>query len=227
MKNQLRDLIAISQFYGKKPEYVIAGGGNTSWKNDRFLYIKASGVSLADIDENGFCVLDRAKLAHLPDMHLSPDPITREDQVKNALLNSRVNPDSELRPSVETSLHNLFNYAFVVHTHPTLVNGLMCSRNAEATTAGLFGDKALYIPCSDPGFVLFTIIREKILKYRLESGTDPQLVFIQNHGIFVAARSIREISDLYSAVENAIMTKIKAVLQMFLRCLPKYCLPCG
>lgn len=209
MEQPIKDLIAISRYYGENPAYVIAGGGNTSWKDERFLYIKASGVSLAGIDENGFCVLDRARLAKLPEMELSSDPVIREEQVKNALLGSRVNPESGLRPSVETSLHDLFSYAYVVHTHPALVNGLMCSRDAEAMTRQLFGDQALYIPYSDPGFVLFTMIREKIMEYRLKSGTDPRLVFIQNHGIFVAAQSVEEIGELYSMVENKINQHIQ------------------
>jgi NAD(P)-dependent dehydrogenase (short-subunit alcohol dehydrogenase family)/rhamnose utilization protein RhaD (predicted bifunctional aldolase and dehydrogenase) len=209
MEKQLKDLIAISQFYGKNPQYVIAGGGNTSWKSDKKLYIKASGISLADIEENGFCILDREKLSRLSDMPFSADPVVREEQVKNGLMDCRVNPGSGLRPSVETSLHDLFNFAFVVHTHPTLVNGLLCSMEAEAGVSRLFGTKALYIPYSDPGFILFTMIRKKILEFRDEHGTDPQMVFIQNHGIFVAANTIEEIKEIYSAVEIKLLGCLK------------------
>jgi NAD(P)-dependent dehydrogenase (short-subunit alcohol dehydrogenase family)/rhamnose utilization protein RhaD (predicted bifunctional aldolase and dehydrogenase) len=204
MERALKDLITVSQFFGRKKEYVIAGGGNTSWKNREHLHIKASGVSLSTIDENGFCILDRQKLAAMQGMSLSTDPVQREEQVKNALMNSRVNPESGLRPSVETSLHDLFDYAFVVHTHPTLANGLLCSLESEAGIERLFGNKALYIPYSDPGFVLFTIIREKILKFREQNGTDPQLVFIQNHGVFVAAGTIEEICQIYADIDSGI-----------------------
>jgi NAD(P)-dependent dehydrogenase (short-subunit alcohol dehydrogenase family)/rhamnose utilization protein RhaD (predicted bifunctional aldolase and dehydrogenase) len=200
MKNSVQELVEISKFYGKQKEYVIAGGGNTSWKDDKHLYIKASGVSLATIDENGFCILDREKLDQITMMDFSADPVIREEEVKNALLNSRINPESGLRPSVETSLHNLFAYSFVVHTHPTLVNALMCSQNAEVKTKELFGNNALYIPYSDPGFILFKIIREKIFEYHQQEGNDPQVVFIQNHGVFVAANSVDEIQGLYSGI---------------------------
>jgi NAD(P)-dependent dehydrogenase (short-subunit alcohol dehydrogenase family)/rhamnose utilization protein RhaD (predicted bifunctional aldolase and dehydrogenase) len=208
MTESIRELVEISRFYGKQTAYVIAGGGNTSWKDERHLYIKASGISLSTIGENGFCVLSRDLLEKIPDMEFSSDPVVREDQVKNALLNSRVNPESGLRPSVETSLHNLFEYNFVVHTHPTLVNALMCSNLAEEKTKELFGTKALYIPYSDPGFVLFTIIREKILEYRQLEGHDPQVVFIQNHGVFVAANTVDEIIGLYSGIETGISSLI-------------------
>jgi NAD(P)-dependent dehydrogenase (short-subunit alcohol dehydrogenase family)/rhamnose utilization protein RhaD (predicted bifunctional aldolase and dehydrogenase) len=211
MENKIKELIFISRYYGKNPHYVIAGGGNTSWKSDRELYIKASGVSLADIDENGLCVLDRVILSRLPEMSLSTDPVIREEQVKNGLLECRINPSTGLRPSVETSLHDLFGYAFVVHTHPTLVNGLLCSMEAEAGVSKLFGLKALYIPYSDPGFVLFTIIRKKILEFRGIYGTDPQMVFIQNHGIFVAADTIEEIKEIYSAVEKTLLNAMTPI----------------
>jgi len=204
MNNRIDELVQISQYYGLRKDYVIAGGGNTSWKDDNFLYIKASGISLSTITENGFCILDRARLNAISSMVFSDNSAVREEQVKNALMASRVNPDSSLRPSVETSLHNLFEYAFVVHTHPTLVNALMCSNDAARLTKKLFGDKALFIPYSDPGFVLFTIIKEMILEYRTQNGHDPQVVFIQNHGVFVAAHSTDEIQVLYKGIESAI-----------------------
>ena len=58
----LKELVDISNKYGKKHEFVIAGGGNTSYKDDKNLYIKGSGVSLANIDEDGFVRMEREKL---------------------------------------------------------------------------------------------------------------------------------------------------------------------
>lgn len=211
MQQEIKDLIEVSQYYGQKKEYVIAGGGNTSFKNEEHLWIKASGINLGDIHENGFCVLDRKKLYDIPNQQFSEDPVQREDEVKNALLNARVDPATGLRPSVETSLHNLFNYSFVVHTHSTLVNGLMCSNKAEEKTMEVFGEKVLFIPYSDPGYILFTIIAEKISKYNEEFGHDPQIVLIQNHGIFVAANSVDEIKGIYAGVE----TKLKSSFEKF------------
>ncbi len=211
MEEQIRELIAVSRHYGSKREYVIAGGGNTSWKSSDRLTIKASGTSLATIGEEGFCVLDRAKLAEIAGMKFSRDPVEREEQVKNALLSSRVNPESGLRPSVETSLHDLFSYAFVVHTHPTLANGLLCGQEAGERVKQLFGDDALYIPYGDPGFILFTLIRDEILRYRKVKGRDPQLVMIQNHGVFAAADTIAEIHRIYDELEM-VLTRTIGVL---------------
>ena len=93
------------------------------------------------------------------------------------------------RPSVETSMHNAIDYAFVIHLHPTAVNGLMCANNVESDLRRLFGDKALYIPYTDPGYVLFKLVEESIVAYRTAHGAEPQVIWLQNHGIFVAANT--------------------------------------
>ncbi len=192
MKPEIKELIDVSRWYGQKKEYVIAGGGNTSFKDDKHLWIKASGINLGNIEENGFCVLDRAKLNDIPNQQFSNNSATREEQVKNALLNARIDPASGLRPSVETSLHNLFSYHFVVHTHMTLVNGLMCSNLAEQKSLEIFGAEALYVPYSDPGYILFKIIAEKIAEYNVKFNRDPKVVLIQTTG-FCCADTVEEI----------------------------------
>ena len=211
MNPEIKDLIEVSRYYGQDKAYVIAGGGNTSFKNEKYLWIKASGINLGNIDENGFCILDRAKLNEIPSQQFSSDPVRREEEVKNALMSSRIDPDSGLRPSVETSLHNLFSYKYVVHTHSTLVNGLMCSHRAEQKSKEIFGGEVLFVPYSDPGYILFKIIAEKIAEYNQKFNRDPQIVFIQNHGIFVASDTTDEIKGIYAGVE----TRLKSTFETF------------
>ena len=79
MNQEVKELIEVSRWYGQKKEYVIAGGGNTSFKNDKHLWIKASGINLGDIDENGFCVLDRKKLNDIPKQKFSDDSATHKE----------------------------------------------------------------------------------------------------------------------------------------------------
>ena len=205
MNTGVKQLIEVSQYYGQKKEYVIAGGGNTSFKDEKQLWIKASGVNLGDITEKGFCVLDRKKLAEIPNQKFSTDSDKREEEVKNALLNSRIDPDSGLRPSVETSLHNLFESSFVVHTHSTLVNGLMCSNKVAEKTLEIFGEEVLYIPYTDPGYILFIAVEKEIKKYKEKYHADPKVVLLQNHGIFVAANSIEEIKTIYANVKATLI----------------------
>ncbi len=195
---EIQDLISISQFYGKDNRFVIAGGGNTSYKNDEKIWVKASGSSLATITEDGFAVLDRSLLNPMSEKIYSSDPAVREEQVKNDLAAATITKGR--RPSVETSMHNAINYAYVVHLHPTLVNGLMCAQNAESELKNLFGEKVLYIEYTDPGYILFKKVDDKIRKYRAKFNEEPQVIWLQNHGIFVAANSIDEIKSIYSGI---------------------------
>jgi len=194
----LSDLVSISQFYGRDSRFVIAGGGNTSYKNAEKLWVKASGSSLATITEDGFAVLDRAKLNLMSDKVYSANAAEREEQVKNDLADATISKGK--RPSVETSMHNVIDYAFVVHMHPTLVNGLMCANNVESDLKKLFGNKALYIEYTDPGYVLFKKVADAIVAYRTANNEEPQIIWLQNHGIFVAANDIEEVKVLYDKI---------------------------
>lgn len=198
MENDIRELIEISRFYGQQKQYVIAGGGNTSFKNNDRIWVKASGSSLATITEDGFAMLDRAKLQEISVKTYSSDPFLRESQVKDDLTEANLTRDR--RPSVETSLHDLLKARFVVHLHPTLVNGLMCGNKAEELTSRLFGEKALYIPYIDPGYILFKEVERLVMKYRSEKGSEPEIIMLQNHGIFVGAETIARIREVYSEV---------------------------
>ena len=193
--NELKQLVKISQFYGSDSRYVIAGGGNTSYKNADTLWVKASGHALATITEDGFAVLDRKKLNVISEKQYSSDTATREEEVKNDLAAACITKDR--RPSVETSLHNALSASFIVHLHPTFVNGLMCSQQAEEMTHKLFGDEALYIPYIDPGYILFKEVESQIREYTKKHGHEPSIILLQNHGIFVGAESTEKIQAIY------------------------------
>ena len=45
----LSTLVKMSNTYGSNPAYVLAGGGNTSVKDETTLYVKGSGTQLATI----------------------------------------------------------------------------------------------------------------------------------------------------------------------------------
>jgi len=200
MDKHLKQLIEISRFYGSDKDYVIAGGGNTSYKDEKKIWVKASGICLANISIDEFVVLNREKLRALSGKSFSDDPQQREVQVKEDLNSCLVDPAGKKRPSVETSLHELIRYKFVIHTHPTLANALLCSRKAKSMTQELFGDKVLFIPYKDPGYTLFKQVEEKVLSYRKQYDEDPKIIFLQNHGIIVSSNSIREIKTIHKEI---------------------------
>jgi rhamnose utilization protein RhaD (predicted bifunctional aldolase and dehydrogenase)/NAD(P)-dependent dehydrogenase (short-subunit alcohol dehydrogenase family) len=209
MRPELEELLRISDLYGRQKEYVIAGGGNTSYKNETTIWIKASGSPLAGLTEDGLVEMNREKLKIVASREYSEEPVLREEQVKNDLYAAIVDPSKGKRPSVETSLHELIGYRYVVHLHPTLVNGLLCSRNAKTLTQKLFGDAVLFVPYTDPGYILFSKLRAEVNTYREKNGSDPKVIFLENHGVFVSADTGEEIEATYSEIFSKVASVIE------------------
>ena len=214
MKLEINELIRISKYYGTNKEYVIAGGGNTSFKDEQTIWIKASGQSLAELTEEGLVALSREKLHVISSNIYSDDPATREEQVKADMFRSILDPGKNKRPSVETSLHEIIQYKFIVHLHPTLINGLLCSRNAKNLTLKLFGESVLFVPYTDPGYTLFKKLESEIISYREKFSHDPQIIFLENHGSFVGADTTEEIRKIYSNIIQKIEEQIPPISEI-------------
>ncbi len=191
----LRELIELSRFYGRREEFVIAGGGNTSYKDEADLFIKASGTSLAELSEAGMVRMRRDRLKAIWSRSYDRNPDKREAQALSDLLEARVEGETK-RPSVETLLHDLLRQPYVVHTHPSLVNGLTCGRRGEKIAAELFPERMLWIPVVNPGYILARTVKEAIER-NLTHGAYPSILFLQNHGVFVAADSPEEVRAIY------------------------------
>ena len=127
---------------------------------------------------------------------------------------SILDPGKNKRPSVETSLHEIIQYKFVVHLHPTLINGILCSRNAKSLTQKLFGDSVLFVPYTDPGYTLFKKLESDILLYRDKFSNDPQIIFLENHGSFVGADTTEEIRKIYSDIISKIEEQIPPISEI-------------
>ena len=56
----LQTITELSRKYGSDKNFVLAGGGNTSFKDENYLYVKPSGVSLAAITEKDFVKMERS-----------------------------------------------------------------------------------------------------------------------------------------------------------------------
>jgi rhamnose utilization protein RhaD (predicted bifunctional aldolase and dehydrogenase) len=208
MDHDIQDLIRVSRLFGSDPSFVIAGGGNTSYKNEEKIWIKASGISLATIDETGFVSLSREKLKLISTKKYSQDALLRESEVKADLHEAIVAPKN-LRPSVETSLHELISYRYVVHTHPTKVNGVMCSLRAKEACQEMFGEDVLFVPYTDPGYILFKKVAEGISQFSAVHGIEPRIIFLENHGVFVGADTTEEIESIYAGIMSAIEARLR------------------
>ncbi len=203
-------LVALSRYYGTDPEFVIAGGGNTSYKTDDRLFVKASGVALADIDADGFVELDRQSLIDFLDTFDKNEPDeVRENRFREAILAARVNPEKGQRPSVEAALHNLLPGRFTVHTHPTWINMVLCCENGESLAHELFGDDILWLPFTTPGITLADTLRRKLDSYTATTGLPwPSAVVMGNHGIIVSGDSIEKVRAVTDRLTEAVHVKL-------------------
>ncbi|GHV04657.1 short-chain dehydrogenase [Spirochaetia bacterium] len=209
----LQELVDISRYYGSNPEYVIAGGGNTSFKDGATLFVKGSGTSLGDIGAEGFVRMDRAKLAHIWEKQYPKDADEREaavlaDMMAAKLPGEEYRTKSPQRPSVETLLHDILPFAYVVHTHPALVNGLTCSQDGEGAAKALFGEGCIWIPITNPGYILSLVVKQALDTYLARNGKPADIIFLQNHGVFVGADSVEGIRAIYAKILSVLEKKI-------------------
>ena len=206
-KNMLETLVELSNKYGKQHEYVLAGGGNTSYKTSDTIYVKGSGTSLAKITEEGFVKINRAELEKIWTNVYSDNQAEREAQVLSDMMASRMLGEESKRPSVETLLHDLFPQKYVLHVHPCAINALTCSNNGKSDMQKLFPN-AVWVDECEPGYILATHCKAVLDEHKKETGKDTEVVFLQNHGIFFAS----DTEDGIDSLVNDVMSKIKAIV---------------
>ncbi len=190
----LAQLAAMSNKYGANADFVLAGGGNTSFKNSDRLWIKGSGTSLATIRAEDFVVMDRKKLENMWTAQYPEDEAAREEAVLADMMAARV-PAESRRPSVETLLHELFPQNFILHVHPALVNGLTCSQEGKTAMQRLLPE-AVWVDACKPGYILAVLCKEQMQAYKTATGKDCALLFLENHGIFFAGNTVEQIDAL-------------------------------
>jgi len=212
-KKALEQLVGLSREFGQDSEYVLLGGGNTSWKDDAFLFVKASGHALGSIDRSGFVKMRRDALDAVWETSHAEDKDEREQQVLQELMEARAEGEAA-RPSVEALLHSLIPDPFIVHLHPARINGITCGRTGKETVRKLFGNRALWIPLVNPGYILAKTVKEYLEEHQAQTGTMPPFIFLQNHGIFVSAETPEQIRKLYAEVMNTITAQLSRTPDM-------------
>ena len=197
MNKALAELIKISNISGSDPALVQGGGGNTSVKtNDgRGMYIKASGTALKDMTEKkGWRRVNLAQVrAVIENKTLKKLPAQkREVEVVNRLLEAcDDNVEDGSRPSVEAHLH-AFLEKCVIHLHPSAVGAYVNVKNGKAKIEKLFAEDKyppLWVPYTDPGFMLAASIAKLVQGYKEQFGKAPSILFLEKHGLFVTAKT--------------------------------------
>ena len=203
----LENLVEMSRRYGGNEDYVLAGGGNTSYKENGVMYVKGSGTRLSEATPEQFVAMDVQLLREMIGYAYPPDMSDgeRDAAALTKMMAARLSGEETKRPSVEALLHALFPHKFVLHVHPALVNGMTCGAQGEAICRRLFGDKAVWIGLTRPGLILAQTCNTAFKAYTAQFGIHPQIVFLENHGIFVAADTVNEIDFIMDDVTCRLM----------------------
>ena len=216
MNKALADLIRISNITGKDSA-LIQGGGNTSVKtpDGKFMYIKASGTNLKDMDKHGgWCKLRLAPvLAIIKDKSITAlSTQERETKVIKRLLLACDNKASVgARPSIEAHLHAMLGKC-VIHLHPVAVLSFACARNGRAELEKLFKNEKfppLWVPYAHPGFTLAKKFAKLNADYQNRFGRKPAVLFLQKHGLLISADSPNTALQLLRSVINRCAGKLK------------------
>ena len=216
MDKTLSQLIRISNTVGKDSSLVQGGGGNTSVKtrDGKYMYIKASGTALRDMDkQKGWRRLRLdAVLSIVKDESTAKlDVQSRETEITNRLLLACDDNVAGARPSVEAHLHAFLNN-YVIHLHPAAVLSFACAKNGRAELEKLFEDEKLpplWVSYTDPGFTLARKIAKLVNGYERQFGRKPVLLFLEKHGLLVSANSPDAALQLVRRVINRCMSKLK------------------
>ena len=204
MNKSLADLLDLSHFYGNDKEFVIGGGGNTSWKDEDYLYVKASGTRLGSLTEQQLIKIDRRALDSVLSKSFPDDVFLRDQLILEGMMNCCIDNSLMLRPSVETPLHHLISSRYVIHTHPTRINALLCSRDCGEIIKKIFPEDVLYVEYTDPGYVLFRKLEADLAAYKRRFSKDPGIILVQNHGVFISADTVEGIRAQYDFCLNIV-----------------------
>ena len=208
MDKALSELIKISNKVGGDAALVQGGGGNTSVKTDdgKYMYIKASGTSLKDMNETqgwrrvNIQVLDRLIA---DDILTVCDVDTREKEVVGRLaLSCEDDITSGARPSVEAPLHSVLD-KYVIHLHPSSVGAWVNAKDGKKIIDKLAEKEninALWVPYCDPGYILSCKTGKLIAKYQADNGVKPSVIMLDKHGVFIAAATQAEAMKLVDKV---------------------------
>jgi len=194
----MKELVKASRYIGSRFDLVQSGGGNTSFKEDGFLYVKSSGTYLGDMTlDTGTTKLNLDVLQREIELILSTDLEAwnkKELEEKAAGILKEAYVEGK-KASIETFLHASFK-KYVLHTHPIAVTYCMSSALIEKVES-VFGD-AFISDYRTPGIELLFGVKDYLLKTKEIEG--PLVIFLKNHGLVVSADTAQEALDCTNKV---------------------------
>ncbi len=257
MSNSIGSLITMTRALGEPAmDYVIIGEGNTSMRIDEdSFYVKASGHQMHNIGEDGFVPVRLAPMLAMLDN--PPQTLTEQKAITQAAVihaDSAFPTDASggtegrlaippnvlgeteqglaLSPSIEVSFHAMLlhdcDVGFIGHTHPTVINQIMCSEHAAdfalkrrfPDEVVLCGPQSALTPYADPGLPLALVMRRRVREYMAQYDEAPKLILLENHGMIALGGSPTEILNITAMAVKAARIHLGALLTGAPACLP-------
>ena len=178
---------------GAEPDLAMHGGGNTSCKGtlanalgevQPALFIKSSGMALADVLAGDFVALDLEYLLRLADLP------TMSDEVMAGELACHTLRPSSRRASVETLAHAVLPHAFVFHTHPSAILALTNRQDGAGVAAAALGKEIATVPYAPAGLALAQAIRETVTRFPAVTA-----LALMHHGLITWGKTARAAYD--------------------------------
>ena len=200
-----------SRLIGSNTCLVLHGGGNTSVKliennivgeKQDILYVKGSGVDLANIEPEGFVGLDLFSLRKLRHLESLPD-----DEMENQLQIHKT-ASSSPNPSVEALLHTFLPHKYIDHTHADSILVLTNQKHGAELVRKALGSKVAILPYETSGLPL-----AKSVAAQYERNADIEAIVVLNHGIFTfgedAKTSYERMIDYVDRAEAFIQKEVR------------------
>ncbi len=179
-ESELRDLKRISYLVGSNSDLIQGSGGNTSFKNNKYLWVKASGTALKDAQKKEIFL----------QLNLQDAQLSANETLEKNFRFEPINNSTNLRASIETAIHAIMPYKYVVHTHPieVIANAVYIdSFNIFSKILNEFNWS--WIPYCRPGLPL----AKHVSKTLVNQNSD--ILILQNHGLVIASNEADKILE--------------------------------
>jgi rhamnose utilization protein RhaD (predicted bifunctional aldolase and dehydrogenase) len=73
----------------------------------------------------------------------------------------------------------------------------------------VLGNEALWIPSTNPGYILSKTVKDALETYQSRTNSFPSYILLQNHGVFIGADTVQGIDELYRKLMESLTKNIK------------------
>lgn len=205
----ITDLIQLSRFAGERFDLVQSNGGNASLQmSDGTMFIKASGGSLTEIStQSDLCQVELDGPLRFLSLNAGCENDHSNHDLDRSATDCLIASSRTLgkRPSNETFLHALLG-PLTLHCHPPVVTSVVCQRGWKEKIGALLPE-ALFVDYYTPGVRVAIAAASTLKKNGWKQGSSA-IVFLENHGLLVAAESAGEVA----AITNDVVAKLSYFL---------------